>query len=70
MWPRTSTVIMAKLCITISFTVTYVMSAELFPTRVRQTLYAVCATCGRFGSALAPQVKSEDALLARPKLMW
>ena len=48
--------LLVKLFVTIGYTATYVMSAELFPTRVRQTLYAACATCGRLGTALAPQV--------------
>lgn len=54
-WTRTAAVLLAKLCVTISFTVIYVLSAELFPTSVRATLFATCATMGRVGSVLAPQ---------------
>lgn len=54
-WPRTTAVLLAKLCVTISFTVIYVLSTELFPTSVRATMFATCATMGRVGSVLAPQ---------------
>ncbi|XP_034255789.1 solute carrier family 22 member 21-like [Thrips palmi] len=55
-WPRTAAVVLAKLCVTVAFTTTYVLAAELFPTRVRHTLYAAGATCGRFGASLSPQM--------------
>lgn len=54
-WLRTSVVMLAKLFITISFTVIYLLSTELFPTSLRATMYAACATMGRLGSVVAPQ---------------
>ncbi|KAK3921204.1 Solute carrier family 22 member 21 [Frankliniella fusca] len=55
-WPRTAAVLLAKLCVTVAYTSNYVLAAELFPTRVRHTMYALSATCGRLGSALGPQM--------------
>lgn len=63
-WARTAAVMLAKLFVTLAFTCTYVLSAELFPTRVRHTLYSLCATCGRlFGSALSPQMPLLGAVM-------
>ncbi|XP_026271624.1 organic cation transporter protein-like [Frankliniella occidentalis] len=70
-WPRTAAVLLAKLCVTISFTVIYVLSTELFPTSVRATLFATCATMGRMGSVLAPQTPQLGRLLdALPMLVF
>lgn len=70
-WPRTTAVLLAKLCVTISFTVIYVLSTELFPTSVRATLFATCATMGRVGSVLAPQTPLLGRLLdALPMLVF
>lgn len=70
-WTRTGAVLLAKLCVTISFTVIYVLSAELFPTSVRATLFATCATMGRVGSVLAPQTPLLGRVLdALPMLVF
>lgn len=55
-WARTAAVLLAKLFVTVAYTATYVLAAELFPTRLRHTMYALSATCGRLGSALGPQM--------------
>lgn len=60
-WPRTLVVMLAKLSVTVSFTVIYVVAAEMFPTKVRHSLYAFTSTLGHLGSMLAPQTP----LLAR-----
>ncbi|KMQ89276.1 solute carrier family 22 member 21-like protein [Lasius niger] len=44
-----------KLCITAAFTTTYVYTAELFPTTLRNTLLGFCSMTGRIGSMLSPQ---------------
>lgn len=54
-------VMLAKLSVTVSFTVIYVVAAEMFPTKVRHSLYAFTSTLGHLGSMLAPQTP----LLAR-----
>ncbi|XP_026281211.1 solute carrier family 22 member 21-like [Frankliniella occidentalis] len=54
-WPRTLAVMLAKLSVTVSFTVIYVVAAEMFPTKVRHSLYAFTSTLGHLGSMLAPQ---------------
>lgn len=60
-WIRVTVFLLGKFGITISYTVIYVLTAELFPTKVRHSLFAVCSTIGRVGSILAPQTP----LLAR-----
>ncbi|XP_034251017.1 organic cation transporter protein-like [Thrips palmi] len=60
-WPHTMVVMLAKLSVTVSFTVIYVVAAEMFPTKVRHSLYAFTSTLGHLGSMLAPQTP----LLAR-----
>lgn len=60
-WVRVTVFLLGKFGITISYTVIYVLTAELFPTKVRHSLFAVCSTVGRVGSILAPQTP----LLAR-----
>ncbi|KAJ1531717.1 hypothetical protein ONE63_000383 [Megalurothrips usitatus] len=54
-WMRVAVYLLGKFGITISYTVIYVLTAELFPTKVRHSLFAVCSTVGRVGSILAPQ---------------
>lgn len=51
----------SKCAISISFSVTYVYTTELFPTNLRQGLMGICAACGYIGSMTAPQTP----LLAR-----
>ncbi|CAH1388549.1 unnamed protein product [Nezara viridula] len=45
-----------KCAITISFTVLYVSSSEMFPTTIRNSLMGFCSTLGRVGSMIAPQM--------------
>lgn len=49
-------ILFGKCAITIATTVTYVYTAELFPTPLRQTLVGICSMFGRFGSMIAPQM--------------
>lgn len=53
--------LIGKFAITVSFTVLYIYTAELFPTNLRHSLLGICSMFGRFGSMLAPQTP----LLAR-----
>lgn len=46
---------LGKFAITISFCVVYVVTAEMFPTKVRQSMVSYGSTFGRVGSMLAPQ---------------
>lgn len=47
--------LVAKCAITVSFTVLYVYTAEIYPTNMRNGLMSTCSTIGRIGSMLAPQ---------------
>ncbi|XP_018362951.1 PREDICTED: organic cation transporter protein-like isoform X2 [Trachymyrmex cornetzi] len=44
-----------KLCIAMAFSTTYIFTAELFPTTLRNSLLGFCSMIGRIGSILAPQ---------------
>lgn len=46
--------ILGKCGVTISFTVLYVYTSELFPTAMRQTFMNTCSTVGAMGSMIAP----------------
>lgn len=60
-WLTVSFFLIGKFAITVSFTVLYIYTSELFPTNLRQSLLGICSMFGRFGSMLAPQTP----LLAR-----
>lgn len=47
--------LLGKAAITVSFTVLYVLSTEMFPTSLRNSLVLICSTVGRIGSMSAPQ---------------
>lgn len=47
--------IIGKCGITVSFTILYVFSSELFPTYLRQSFMNACSTVGSVGSMIAPQ---------------
>lgn len=47
--------LIGKSAITVSFTVLYVYSAELYPTNLRSSLMCICSMIGRVGSIAAPQ---------------
>ena len=48
---------MLKFCITCTFAIIYVYSAELYPTVLRQSAVGSCSIAGRFGSIIAPFIK-------------
>ncbi len=52
---RLTLFLVGKSAITVSFTVLYVYSAELYPTNLRSSLMSACSMIGRFGSIAAPQ---------------
>ncbi|PSN47342.1 Organic cation transporter protein [Blattella germanica] len=54
-WARLLLYSLGKFSITISYTVMYVLNAELFPTELRHSLLGACAMFGQIGSILAPQ---------------
>lgn len=56
-WLQQSTMMLAKLFNTCSFTVILYQTMELFPTSIRQTAYSSCSLAGRIGSILAPFIK-------------
>ncbi|KAJ6638845.1 Organic cation transporter protein [Pseudolycoriella hygida] len=47
--------LVGKSAITVSFTVLYVYTAELYPTNLRNSLVCACSMVGRIGSIVAPQ---------------
>ncbi|KAF0307798.1 Solute carrier family 22 member 3 [Amphibalanus amphitrite] len=55
-WPLLLLTLMARFCITTSFGVLYVFSAEVFPTVLRNTGVSSSSTCGRIGAIVAPFV--------------
>nr|XP_018905230.1 PREDICTED: solute carrier family 22 member 4-like isoform X1 [Bemisia tabaci]XP_018905231.1 PREDICTED: solute carrier family 22 member 4-like isoform X2 [Bemisia tabaci] len=52
---RMSLYMIGKLVITMSFTVIYVFTIEMFPTELRNSLLGTCSMLGRVGSMIAPQ---------------
>lgn len=48
------TFMLAKACISFTYNVVCVFTAEQWPTACRSTIYAVCCTVGRIGSMAAP----------------
>lgn len=53
---RLALYLIGKFMISVSFTIVYVFTAELFPTVLRNSLCAICSMIGRFGSIAAPQM--------------
>ncbi|XP_025207596.1 solute carrier family 22 member 21-like [Melanaphis sacchari] len=47
--------LVSKLAISIAFCIIYMLTAEIFPTRMRATMMSMCSMLGRIGSMLAPQ---------------
>lgn len=43
-----------KLGISIAFSITYILTAEIFPTNIRATMVSFCSMIGRIGSITAP----------------
>lgn len=54
-YARISLFLLSKFLISLSFLIFYVYSAEMFPTKVRMSLFAVSSLIGRTGTILAPQ---------------
>lgn len=52
---KLSIFLISKLAISVAFCVIYMLTVEIFPTRMRATLLSVCSMIGRVGSMLAPQ---------------
>lgn len=48
--------VLAKICISISFSISYVYAPELYPTPIRGIGIGFCTFFGKFGAALAPIV--------------
>lgn len=55
-WAAIILTLFGKSCITFSFGVVYLYSAELFPTEIRTTGIGCCSTVGRLGAIVAPWV--------------
>lgn len=53
-WLRLVLFVTGKGAVTLALTVLYVYTAEMFPTRTRQTFVNVCSTSGAIGAMLAP----------------
>jgi MFS family permease len=47
--------LIGKFGATAAFSVTYIITSELFPTRLRHSMMGACSTFGRIGSMVAPQ---------------
>ncbi|CAG2173306.1 unnamed protein product, partial [Oppiella nova] len=56
-WPRVTLAMVGKFCVTCSFGIIYVYSAEIYPTVVRNVGVGSSSMVGRMGSILAPFVK-------------
>ncbi|CAG2117590.1 unnamed protein product, partial [Medioppia subpectinata] len=56
-WPRVTFAMFGKFCVTCSFGIIYVYSAEIYPTVVRNVGVGSSSMVGRVGSILAPFVK-------------
>lgn len=55
-WPATAVALCGKMCITFSWAVLFIYSAELFPTEIRTSGIGSASFIGRFGGILAPWV--------------
>ncbi|XP_076336274.1 organic cation transporter protein-like isoform X2 [Tachypleus tridentatus] len=57
LWLRITLAMTGKFCISSSFAIIYVFSAEIYPTVVRNVGVGSSSTCARIGSMVAPFVK-------------
>ncbi|XP_070546898.1 organic cation transporter protein-like [Ptychodera flava] len=55
-WIGITLAMIGKFCITCSFGVIYIFSAEMYPTPARNSGVGVCSMCARVGGILAPQI--------------
>ena len=53
---QTTFALLGKLCSSASFSLTYVITAELFPTSLRTSALGTCSVMARLGAILAPQL--------------
>ncbi|XP_037073810.1 organic cation transporter protein-like [Pollicipes pollicipes] len=58
-WPLLLFTMLARLCISSSFGLVFVYSAEVFPTGLRNTALGSCSACSKFGAVFAPFVARE-----------
>ncbi|GBM66639.1 Organic cation transporter protein [Araneus ventricosus] len=56
-WLSTTFAMVGKFCVTASFALLYIYTAEMFPTGVRNVTFGACSMCARIGSILAPFVR-------------
>ncbi|KAJ8027541.1 Organic cation transporter protein [Holothuria leucospilota] len=59
---RTTIAMLGKFCISASFAIIYIYSAEIFPTAARSAGVGLCSTCGRIGSILGPLLVALDEI--------
>ena len=64
----TAVVMFGKFCISGSFAVIYIYSAELFPTVVRNTALGLGSMCARLAAAMTPLISLLVSLLLLLKL--
>ncbi|GIY37104.1 organic cation transporter protein [Caerostris darwini] len=57
-----------KFCVTVSFGILYLYTAEVFPTSVRNATLGSCSMCARVGSILAPFGKATHETV--PNLLY
>ncbi|XP_043232281.1 organic cation transporter protein-like [Amphibalanus amphitrite] len=60
-WPIVTCAMIGKFCISASFAIVYVYSAEVFPTVLRTTGVGSSSMCARIGSIVAPYVGTYGA---------
>ena len=53
---QTTFALLGKLCSSASFSLTYVVTAELMPTSVRTSAIGICSVMARLGAIIAPQL--------------
>ncbi|XP_025421099.1 solute carrier family 22 member 21-like isoform X2 [Sipha flava] len=53
---KLSLFLISKLGISVAFVIVYLLTVEIFPTRMRVSLLSICSMIGRIGSMLAPQI--------------
>nr|CAD7456245.1 unnamed protein product [Timema tahoe] len=70
-WLRITLIMIGKLSVTASFNVVYIMSAEQFPTVLRNVGIGSSSTCARIGGIVAPYViYSATAWKAFPEVIF
>lgn len=62
-WLNLALFLIGKLAITVSFSLIYTYTAEMFPTNLRHSLMATCSMFGRIGSMIAPQTPLLETLV-------